>query len=281
MKAVFTLTPAESKRLLGKAVAQMEEVKAANERGYVILAGGTTNAYVLHELLGIRYEPQRFTAGISTLGMLCVTDAGGRHPFPLVIRQGKIMEGMTMLDALKDFHKETVFIKGANAVDPEGNVGVITSGFDGGTVGNSLGIMTSTGLRYVVPVGLEKLVPSVRDSTFYTGAKTFDYTMGANFGMFILTKAIVVTEIQALRLLADVLAVHVASGGVGGSEGAVVLVVMGEEDQVRKAISIVEGIKGEPPIAANKGICAKCPYPCRFQGWMEEDLPDWARKGPS
>jgi hypothetical protein len=41
MRAVFTLTPAESKRLIAKAVVQMEEVQVANERGYVIIAGGT------------------------------------------------------------------------------------------------------------------------------------------------------------------------------------------------------------------------------------------------
>jgi hypothetical protein len=274
MKAVFTLTPAESKRLLAKAVVQMPEVSAANELGYVIVTGGTTNAYVAQELLGLQVEPQRFTAGISSMGILCVTDTADRHPFPLVIRQGKRVE-MTMLDALKDFHKETVIIKGANAVDPEGNVGIITSGFDGGTVGSTLGIMTSTGLRYIVPVGLEKLVSSVKESTLYTGAKTFDYSLGANFGMFILTKAIVVTEIQALRTLADVEVKHVASGGVGGSEGAVVLVAMGPEDNVKRAIALVEGIKGEPAIQPNKGACMKCPYNCRFQGMQEEELTGW------
>jgi hypothetical protein len=277
MKAVFALTPAESKRLLAKAVVQMPEVRAANELGYVIVCGGTTNAYVAQELLGLQAEPQRFTAGISSMGMLCVTDVAQRQPFPLVVRQGKAV-GLTMLEALKDFHKETVIIKGANAVDPEGNVGVITSGFDGGTVGNTLGIMTSTGLRYVVPVGLEKLVPSVVESTLYTGAKTFDYSLGANFGMFILTKAIVVTEIQALRILADVEVKHVASGGVGGSEGAVVLVAMGPEDNVRRAIALVESIKGEPAIVPAKGSCEKCPYACRWQGRQEEELPDWARR---
>jgi hypothetical protein len=101
--------------------------------------------------------------------------------------------------------------------------------------------------------------------------------MGATFGMFILTKALVVTEIQALKILADVEVKHVASGGVGGSEGAVVLVIIGEEDKVKKAISILEAIKGEPPVAPLKRICFDCPYPCRFQGIVEEELPSWLR----
>ena len=46
MKAVFTLTSAESRRLIAKAVVAMPEFKAAWEDAYVILAGGTTNAYI-------------------------------------------------------------------------------------------------------------------------------------------------------------------------------------------------------------------------------------------
>jgi hypothetical protein len=185
---------------------------------------------------------------------------------------------MTMVEALEDFHEESLIIKGANAIDPEGNVGVITAGWEGGTVGNSLGIMTSTGLRYLAPVGLEKLVPSVRESVRYTGAKTYDYSMGANFGMFILTNALVVTEIEALKILAGVEAKHIASGGSGGSEGSVVLVVGGEEAGVKKAISIVEALKGEPPIPPAKRDCETCPYACVFQGMLEESLPEWLRR---
>ncbi len=59
----------------------------------------------------------------------------------------------------------------------------------------------------------------------------------------------VVTEIQALGLLAGVEATHVASGGVGGSEGAVVLSIEGEEGRVERAFELVKAIKGEPPVA--------------------------------
>ncbi len=43
----------------------------------------------------------------------------------------------------------------------------------------------------------------------------------------------VVTEIQALALLAGVRTTHVGSGGVAGSEGAVVLSIEGEELSLR------------------------------------------------
>lgn len=276
MKAAVTLTPAESRRLIAKAVVQMPEFKAALEKAYVILTGGTTNAFVAQELLGRDFEPSKFTAGINSFGLLCVTVAADRIPFPLILHKGELVK-KTIREALDDFHKETVVLKGANAVDPEGNVGIITSGFDGGTVAATIGTVTSQGLRYIVPVGLEKLVVSVKESASYTGAKTFDYCMGADFGMFCVTNASVVTEIQALKILFDVEAKHVASGGIGGSEGSVVLVIMGEEPKVKRAIDLLESIKGEKPVAGMRGHCDSCRYACRFAGLEESELPDWLK----
>jgi len=280
MKAVFTLTPAESRRLIAKGVVAMEEVKVAQQKAYIILAGGTTNGFIAQELLQEKIEPQRFTAGTNVCGLLCVTNPDDRHPFPLIFEKGKLVK-KDFKAALEDFSIHTVFIKGANAIDPMGNVGIITSGWDGGTVGNSLGTMTSTGLRYIVPVGLEKLIPSVPEAVAAVGAKTFDYSLGANFGMFIFTNANVVTEIRALKILADVEAKMVAAGGIGGSEGSVVLVAEGSPGAVRKAISIVESIKGEKPISALKGLCKKCLYTCMFRGKEEEDLPPWLVRNPA
>jgi len=276
MKASFTLTPSESKRLIGKGVANMEEVKRANEKGYIILCGGTTNAYVGQEL-GLKINPARWSAGIIMRGLLCVTSEEDRESINAVISKGKIVK-MDLPQALQDFHIETVVIKPANAVDLEGNVGIITTGFDGGTVARFLGTVTSTGLTLIVPVGLEKLVPSVKDSATYTGAKTLDYSLGANFGMYAICKAKVVTEIEALKILAGVEAKLVAAGGVDGCEGSVTMVMWGDEPSVKKAIRIIESVKGEPPVGrVHKQLCKVCKYTCQFAGKEEKDLPAWLR----
>jgi len=276
MKASVTLTPSESKRLIGKGVAQMEEVKRANEKGYIILCGGTTNGYVGQEL-GLKTTPSKFTAGIIMRGLLCVTSEQDRESINAVIHKGQIVK-MDLQQALQDFHIETVVIKPANAVDLEGNVGIITTGFDGGTVARFIGTVTSTGLTLIVPVGLEKLVPSVKDSAIYTGAKTFDYCIGANFGMYCISKAKVVTEIEALKILAGVEAKLVAAGGVDGCEGSVTLVIWGDEPKMKKAISIIESIKGEPRVGrVHKQPCKTCKYACKFVGKDENDLPAWLR----
>ncbi len=134
MKAAFTLTPPESRRLIAKAVAQMPAVQAALKNAYVIIPGSTANAYVVQELLGRDVAPAAFTAGTICHRLLCVTNPGDRDAhIPTILHKGQPVQ-KTMAEALSDFHRDTVIIKGANAIDPEGNVGVITSGFDGGTV---------------------------------------------------------------------------------------------------------------------------------------------------
>jgi len=275
MKAAFTLTPAESRRLIAQAVVEMDEIKTAMEKAYVVLNGGTSNGYIAQELFGMRdLKPETFTAGTNSHRLLCITDADKRTPFPIIYHKGE-KSSKTLKGALEDFHRETVLIKGANAVDPNGNAAVIAAGFDGGTMGATLGTAVSQGLKYIVPVGLEKLVASVDSCTAYTGAKTYDYTIGADFGMFCIPNAVVVTEIEALHILAEVEAVHVASGGIGESAGSVVLIVHGEEAKVKKAISIVESIKGEPSLPGFKGICETCLYLCTYAGKKLEELPAW------
>ena len=111
MKAAVTLVPSESRRLIGKGVAQMPAVKTASEKGYVIINGGTTNAYVAQEICGrVDIPPEKFTAGTSSHRMLCVTDADKRTPFPIILYKGEPSE-KSLPEALTDFHKETVLIK--------------------------------------------------------------------------------------------------------------------------------------------------------------------------
>ena len=66
MKAVVTLTPSESKRLIAKAVVKMPEVQKAWDEAYLLLADGTTNAFVVQELLNNRdISPEKSAIGIN------------------------------------------------------------------------------------------------------------------------------------------------------------------------------------------------------------------------
>lgn len=281
MKTLFTLTSAESRRLIAKAVVQMPEFKTAWEQAYVLLAGGTTNAFIAQEMLGRDgIEPARCTVGLSTDGLLCVTAPDSRKSFPNVFYCGEAVD-KTLAEALNDFHAQTVVIKGANAVDPDGNIGIITSGFDGGTVPRIIGPVTSKGLKFITPVGLEKLVPSVPKAAKAIGGAThIDISMGADPGMYCLSNTTVVTEIEAIKMMFGCDAALVCCGGVGGNEGAVTLAVDGEEANIRALVEYLEhSVKGEPPVKGNKGICETCRYKhCRYNGLKADQLPAWMKK---
>jgi len=281
MTTIFTLTSAETCRLIAKAVAAMPEVKTAWEKAYLLLAGGTTNAFIAQELLDdMSIEPGLCTVGISTDGLLCVTAPDSRKSFPNVFYKGEVSE-KTLVEALSDFHAETVVIKGANAVDPQGNIGIITSGFDGGTVPRIIGPVTSKGLKFITPVGLEKLVPSVPVAAKALGGAThIDVSVGADPGMYCLSTTTVITEIEAIKMLFNADATLVCCGGVGGNEGAVTLAVDGEEADITALIAFLEEkIKGEPAVKGNKGVCETCRYKfCRYNGKKPEELPAWMKK---
>jgi hypothetical protein len=283
MRAVFTLTSAESRRLIAKAAIQMPEFQAAWTNAYVLLTGGTTNAFIAQELLG-RDDilPARCTVGLNTDGLLCVTAPDSRQSVPTVFDCGQAVD-KTLSEALADLRPETVVIKGANAVDAQGNVGILTAAPDGGTVARILGPVTSQGLRLIVPVGLEKLVPSVPAAEkALGGASKIDLSMGAAPGMYCLSNATVVTEVEAIRLLFHCEATLVCCGGVGGSEGAVTLAVDGEEAQITALVTYLEDhIKGEPPVAGNRGVCETCTSrSCRYRGKKAQDLPQWMKRKP-
>jgi hypothetical protein len=246
--ALVVLNPPESRRLLAKATVALDEVRRAFEHGTIIIGRGITNAYVTEELLGVRVEPK----GAQTFGMVChgiTTGNYGPPPCPYhVIRKGKVVEGADSRAEIQSFGPDDVFIKGANAVDPQGNAGILTSSLTGGTIGMAWPILTARGAHLILPVGLEKLIPSVMEAARHSGVYFFTRSMGMPARLTPAEPCLVVTEIQALAVLAGVRATHIASGGVGGSEGAVVLSVEGPEASVQKAFELVKSIKGEPPV---------------------------------
>jgi hypothetical protein len=158
--------------------------------------------------------------------------------------KGKIAD-ISLEEALKSFAGTDVFLKGANAVDAEGNVGVLAANPQGGTVGASWAIVRARGGHLICPVGLEKLIPSVQKACEESGQERFQLSMGYKVSLMPLAGAKVVTEIQALKILYDLEATHIASGGILGSEGAVVLSVKGERDNLELMWKEMDYIKSQ------------------------------------
>lgn len=247
VNALITLNPAASRRLIAKATVELPEVKAAMKKGWVIIARGVTAAYVSEELFNITVEPKaQQTVGLVTKG---ITNSNTLPP-PCtmhVVHDGKPVENADSNVEIMNFGPNDVFIKGANAVDPEGNAGIMASSLKGGTWGMFTPVVTTRNSNLIITVGLEKLVPSVKVASEHSGVYYYKWSLGLPAKLVPTITGKVVTEIQALGILAGVKAYHVCSGGVGGSEGAVTLSIEGDESRVKKALEIVNSIRNEPP----------------------------------
>lgn len=247
VQAQVILTVSESKRLIAKAVAQMPKVQNALKEGLVIIAKGTTNTYVAEEILGRKIEHGTFVSGR-------VFPAKGSKEFKsditpsseFILKNGRIAKGISYADAVKELKPADVVIKGANALDYRNRTaGVMIGASDGGTTGKFMPYLVGRKAHLVIPVGLEKLVAG---DVLKIANKMREPVESLNRipSMFLLTGDIV-TEIEALRILANVSVFQAGSGGIGGAEGAVRLVIRSTKEEVKKALQIIEDIQGEPP----------------------------------
>jgi hypothetical protein len=249
--ATFYLTVSESKRLIARSIAHVPCVKQAMETGIVAVCKGTTDAYVLEELLGHAVEKTGYVLGatIPAKGAPRASLLPASIP-EVVFRNGEVEEGLTIQDALKDMGPGDVVIKGANALDwPKRVAGVLIGHPEGGTVGSFMGRLHGRKINLVIPVGLEKQVAS--DLPAAEAALLSASVGGPHTGpsLWVLNGEIV-SEIEALKLLTGVEATQIAGGGIGGAEGAVWLMVTGSDGQVNEAVALIDGIQGEPPFTS-------------------------------
>ncbi len=249
VSGAFVLTPMAGKKLIGMAVAALPEVKRAFDKGRLAIANGTTTGYVIEALLGTlpmgRFD---YCVGVITDGLF--TENPESDHTLLMWQKGEqvVLPFAEFLQEIRKFERDDVFIKGANAVDPYGYAGGLQTNPNGGSWADAFGLITARGLHCIVPVGLEKMIPSVIEASRKMGQLRLTYSLGSPAGMIPLTSFKVVTEIQALQQLSGANATPVSGGGIGGCEGARAFVVEGTNEQVEKAFELVKQIYSEPPV---------------------------------
>ncbi|MEE9459002.1 MAG: hypothetical protein V3V84_04475 [Candidatus Bathyarchaeia archaeon] len=266
MRIQVTLTPPESKKLIAKAVATLDVVKDALNNGIILVGSSTTCAFVLEELTGKKVT-QGYGCGITIPRGTCIMqemlDSIRKRGYAKtwVLEKGKLHLDLPIDDILKRMGSRDVFIKGANAIDPFGNVGIFLGSPSGGTVGKVLGTAMAKGVKIIIPVGLEKMIPiTISKAAAEAGIEKMDYSMGMPVGLLPLHGQLI-DEMQAFRILTGVESTPIGSGGVSGAEGAITLVINGPEPQVKKSLEIAKSVKGteEPIVKAPE--CVDCKYP--------------------
>lgn len=270
MSILFALTPAESKRLIARGVKEHPWAKQALAAGRILISSGSTTGYVVEELLSREIDIAHFPCGVVTEGVPCQTPEDRIRS--IMIRNGIAIEndlGMTDYEELSVFANELgpgdLYIKGANAIDSEGCAGFLLAHPTGGNIMTVLPRVMAQGVRFLIPTGLEKMIGSVRSAhRCMSGIGEYNFTFGRGCGYVTIDNGLVFHELSALQLLTGVTGCHVASGGIGGSEGAVTLVVDGTKDQLSAAVELIRRIKGEPPLKSWKKRCADCTFRCKY-----------------
>ncbi len=241
MEVQISLTVNESKRLIAKAMVQMPEVKGAFESGRIGLKGGTTVSAICEELVG---APLRISGRITEKGTLTAKNRDEQLPHSaLVENQTLINIDDTISETVERLGREDVIIISGNAMDIHGNVAMMAGAPGGGTPGHAVPGMMTQGAQVIIPMGLEKLIPgSIRDAIQAAGREK-DLSYGMAVGLIPLVGK-VVTEKDAVELLAPVSCTVIGKGGIHGGEGSTVMVVKGEKEPVETILELVEKIKG-------------------------------------
>ncbi len=142
MHVVLSLTVSESKRLIAKGVAAADFVRRAIDEGTLAIGSGTTNAYVVEEITGERFDKKTFVTGHTLPHGYDGPATSFTHP-ELVIQKGERLD-LKVTEALEEMGPGDVCVKGANALNYErGQAAVLIGHPTGGTVGASIGTIVS------------------------------------------------------------------------------------------------------------------------------------------
>lgn len=281
MLAQVILTPTESKKLIAIAIGKLEVVRQAAQEGMVVMHPSSSTYFIFEELTGTKPKTNYWVCGVVTPRGTCVEMAmlfGGHSPSAenynpgdlrglWAIKKGKVLIEVPLSELLEQMTANDVYIKGVNALDTQGNVGIlIGEPVRGGALGVVLSAWRKKHFNFIYPAGLEKLIPiSISQAAKEAKRPQYEYAMGLPAGLFPCPEGKTITEINAVEVLSCATAVPVASGGLGGAEGATTLIIKGTNQQVRSAIEFIEQSKGArlPPLRLCN--CNDCPVPdCRF-----------------
>ncbi|MFH1090914.1 MAG: hypothetical protein V1742_05020, partial [Pseudomonadota bacterium] len=241
MRAQVTLTVNEAKRIIAKGVAGLPEVQKALESGKIFLKAGTTASAVCEELIG---RPLRLSGRIVPEGTKAPKNFSLEFHCVLIENGQPSDPGNAMEELIGKMRPNDVCIFGANAIDVYGNAALMYGAPFQGNPGRVIPGLIPEITNIIIPVGLEKLIPgSITEMVSRTGRRTVDLSLGMPVGLLPIAGKII-TEKDALPLLAGVSCLVIGRGGIFGAEGSTTMIVDGPQEEVEKAVDIIMSIKG-------------------------------------
>ncbi len=245
--AGINLTVAEGKRLIAKGIASMPVIREKMKKGVIIITRGSTNTYVAEELAGLDSPHGAFLTGHFVPEGAKKLNAGiEKKVTEIVLVDGKRVD-VSYEEGLKMLKPGDIILKGGNMLNyTKGQVGVCIGAADGGTVYRFIPFVGKDKAQLIVPIGLEKDGSSDLNA-IEADLRKNNERLGFLPKIHVYKDAMVFTEIEALKLLADVKVFPYGVGGVNGREGGISLVVAGSRSEVEKVLQAVKAVRGEKP----------------------------------
>lgn len=217
------------KWMIAEALARMDCVQDAFARGELAVKAGTTTSCLSWLLTG---QHLRLCGRVTSRGAVAnLQDSDAPHTVVLG-RDGQRSLDYAEREGLLALGPYAVLVTGANLIDSQGNAALLAGSPGAGSYGAALSAASSEGMRVLIAAGTEKLTPEdVRTAIRQSRRKGVDAAFGMACGLVPLVGE-VITEVDAVRMLAPVEAVLMAKGGICGAEGGSIIQVWGEDEAV-------------------------------------------------
>lgn len=238
MEKIISLTVQESKRLIAKAVANLDSIKQKLQKGMITICKGTTNSYIVEEILKKPINKIDYTTGLS---LPTLSEIPQRQELPdLVLIDGK-PQNLSSIESVKKMTHGDIFIKGGNALNySKKQVGILIAHPQSGTIGGTIGTIIAQKINLLIPIGLEKLVfEDIFEISFQLSKSIKTLSMMPVTGT-------IFTEIEAIKSFAKIDSKLISAGGIFGAEGSIKLLLSGETEEIEKILKLLETIFGEP-----------------------------------
>jgi len=292
MQAEVVLIPDESKKFISKALLSLKSVKAAVRNGLVVVHPSSTTYFLYEAITGCFPDAgEQWVAGVILPRGLCASrdvienmaasDQKKKDPLNIrsawVFKKGQLQEKMRLGDILDQMSSDDIYVKGPNAIDPKGNIGVLYANpaGGGGTIGRVINRARRKKFHVLFPAGIEKMIPvPIKQAAKEAGFKRVEKAMGMPCGLLPIPPALgqKIDEVDAVQILSGAEATPIAAGGLGGASGAVVLSIKGNRAQVNRAVDVIESVKGTRLPQLDLLPCDHCPNPNCHQRGMK-DIP--------
>ncbi|WP_430933893.1 hypothetical protein [Saccharicrinis sp. 156] len=241
-----SLTVAESKRLIAKGLVVYPPVKERLRNGKIILTKGTTNTYVAEEMIKDSLNSGEYVYGYISPAKSDKKVDRSKKRNELVFVNGTISD-IDYQEILPEMKEGDIIIKGANIINHQkGQAAILIGHPTGGTTGNIYPFVQEKKLRFIIPAGLEK-ESSGNIDLMSRYSKIEHEKVDRKTPWLWSVKGELFTEIEAIKQFAELEVIHYGSGGIGGAEGAVSLLLRGSKGEINKALRIIESIQGEEP----------------------------------